>query len=296
MKRCPTCDKTFDDNMRFCQADGTPLVDDVPVDPYKTMMARPEDIAAAMPREQSEDLLDLPAESDPAKTMYASESEIRSEMAARDEQVIDIPPLVDPEPPQFNEPAPPPSPFSVSDSGNTVPPIPSPFDEPKRSTYDPPIFDSPTPSFAEPDPVHEEPSFNPFEQQASAPIAQAEWAPPPAPDAGWQNQQIGQNTPFQPPPAGTGSVNQTLPIISLVLGIVSLCCYIGWLTGPAALITGFLSLKNINRDPAAYGGKTLAIIGMILGGIFTVLWLIYWIFIILVYAGLLAGSMMPSNF
>ena len=180
---------------------------------------------------------------------------------------------------------------------NTVPPIPSPFDEPKRSTYEPPAFDPPpAPSFAEPEPVNEEPSFNPFDQPASAPMAQSEWTPPPAPDAGWQNQQIGQNTPFQPPPAGTGSVNQTLPIISLVLGIVSLCCYIGWLTGPAALITGWLSLKNINRDPVTYGGKTLAIVGMILGGIFTVLWLIYWIFIILVYAGMIAGSMMPSNF
>src|SRR6476646_7806802 len=28
MKKCPTCGKTFDDNMRFCQVDGTPLVDD----------------------------------------------------------------------------------------------------------------------------------------------------------------------------------------------------------------------------------------------------------------------------
>src|SRR5215218_5790855 len=257
MKRCATCDKTFDDNMRFCQADGTPLVEDMHVDPYTTMMARPEDIAAAMPSsDQSGDLLDLPAEPDLAKTMYASESEIRSEMAARDEQVIDIPPLVEPEPPKFNEPAPPPSPFSAPDMSSTVPPIPSPFDEPKRSTYEPPVFDPPpAPSFAEPEPVREEPAFNPFDQAASAPIAQNEWTPPPAPDAGWQNQQIGQNTPFQPPPVGTGSVNQTLPIVSLVFGIVSLCCYISPLTGIVALVTGYLGLKNIKNDPANYGGR-----------------------------------------
>src|SRR5215204_4904866 len=152
MKRCPTCDKTFDDNMRFCQADGTPLVEDAPVDPYKTMMARPGDIAAAMPPEQSDDVLDLPADADMAKTMYASESEIRAEMDARDEQVIDIPPLVDSEPTKYTEPPPPPSPFSAPELGNTVPPIPSPFDEPKRSTYEPPVFDPPpAPSFAEPD-------------------------------------------------------------------------------------------------------------------------------------------------
>ncbi|HXH69318.1 MAG TPA: hypothetical protein VNI60_03120, partial [Pyrinomonadaceae bacterium] len=27
MKRCPTCKRTFDDSMKFCQTDGTPLVD-----------------------------------------------------------------------------------------------------------------------------------------------------------------------------------------------------------------------------------------------------------------------------
>ncbi len=110
-------------------------------------------------------------------------------------------------------------------------------------------------------------------------MAQAEWTPPPAPDAGWQNQQIGQNTPFQPPPAG-GSVNQTLPIISLVLGIASLCCYISPLTGAAAIITGFIGMKNANNDPQNYGGKGLAIAGMIVGGIFGLLSILYWIFII----------------
>ncbi len=282
--------------MRFCQADGTPLVEDVPVDPYKTMMARPEDLAAAMPSDQSDDVLDLPADEDMAKTMYASEGEIRAEMDARDEQVIDIPPLVEPEPPKFIEPTPPPSPFSASELGNSVPPIPSPFDEPKRSTYEPPAFeppsfDPPSPSFAEPEPFHEEPSFNPFEQPESAPIAQSEWTPPPAPDVGWQNQEIGQNTPFQPPAPGTGSVNQTLPIISLVLGIVSLCCYVSPLTGLGALITGYLGIKNINQDPRAYGGKGLAIAGMIIGGIMFLVGAAYYIFVILVWGGMLAGSM-----
>jgi hypothetical protein len=291
MKRCPTCDKTFDDNMRFCQADGTPLVEHEPVDPYKTMVARPEDIAAATPSDQSEDVLDLPADEDMAKTMYASEREIRAEMAAHDEQVIDIPPLVEPNRPDYSEPAPPPSPFSASDLGSsTVPPIPSPFDEPKRSTYEPPAFEPPAaPSFSEPEPVHEEPAFNPFDQPA--PMAQAEWAPPPVPDAGWQNQEIGQNTPFQPPPVGTGSLNQTLPIISLVLGIVSLCCYISPLTGLGALVTGYLGIKNINQNPRMYGGKGLAMAGMIIGGIMFLIGAAYYIFVILVYGGMIAGSM-----
>src|SRR5687768_17813725 len=284
MKRCPTCEKTFDDNMRFCQADGTPLVEDVaPVDPYKTMVARPEDIAAAsMPSSTaSEDVLDLPSDSDPAKTMYASEQEIRSEMAAKDagdEQVIDIPPLVEPEPPAFSDPGVPPSPFSAPDLGGpSSAPIPSPFDSPKPMSYE-----TPTPQFAEPEPepFREEPAFNPFDQPSSQPLAQAEWTPPPAPDAGWQNQQIGQNTPFQPPAPGTGSVNQTLPIVSLVFGIVSLCCYISPVTGIVALVTGFKGMQNANNDPKNYGGKGLAIAGMITGGIFGLLGIMYWIFIL----------------
>ena len=274
--------------MRFCQADGTPLVEDVPVDPYKTMVARPEDIAAASP--PSEDVLDLPAQSDPAKTMFASEDEIRAEMAARDEgdeQVIDIPPLVEPEPPKFSEPAPPPSPFSSPETGGpSGAPIPSPFDAPKPMSYE-----QPEPSFAEPEPAREEPAFNPFDQPAPAPIAQAEWTPPPAPEPSWQNQPVGQNTPFQPPVAASGSVNQTLPIVSLILGIVSLCCYISPVTGLGALITGYLGIKNANNDPQTYGGKGLAIAGMIIGGIMFLIGAGYYIIIILMYAGLIAGSM-----
>ena len=315
MKKCPICEKTFEDSMRFCQSDGTPLVDDAePIDPYKTMVARPEDIAAAMPPASSEvipkpqikddeEVLQLPVEVDPLKTMYASEDEIRNEMAAKDaasEQVMEIPPLVAPEPPKFSEPslsppsfgdmAPPPSPFA-----KTGPPIPSPFTDPKPSTFEPPA-----PNFGaykEPEPIAYEPSFNPFNQpaaQAGQPLVQAEWTPPAAPEASWQNQEIGQNTPFQPPAAGTGGVNQTLPIISLVLGIVSLCCYISPVTGIAALITGYLGLKNVKNDPANYGGKGLAIAGMITGGILALVVSLYYIFIILVYAGILGASLLQG--
>ena len=297
MKRCPTCDKTFDDNMRFCQADGTPLVDDVPVDPYKTMVATPADMAAMTgASSESEDVLDLPKDSDPARTMYASEDEIRAAMDEHDkvdDQVIDIPPLTEPERPKFSEPTPPPSPFSApGDIGSmTTPPIPSPFEERKSTTYEPP---TPAPSFAEPEPVREEPAFNPFDQPQSAPMAQGEWTPPPAPEASWQNQPVGQNTPFQPPPAGTTGLNQTLPIVSLVFGLVSLCCYISPLTGLVALITGYMGIKNVNNDPAHYGGKPLAIAGMIVGGVMFLVGAAYYIIVILAYAGLIAGSMFQN--
>jgi len=260
--------------MRFCQADGTPLVDEAPIDPYKTMVARPEDIKAAIPPEGTDDVLDLPSPSDPAKTMFASEDEIRAEMAARDDQVIDIPPLIESEPSKFSEPTAPPSPFSTPDAGGpSGSPIPSPFDKPKPATFEPP----PPPPFAEPEPVREEPAFNPFDQKPpSAPIAQAEWTPPPVPDAGWQDQAIGQNTPFQPPAPGVGSPSSTLAIISLALGGIGLitvvptiiflvCGILPFFFGLGAIITGFLARSRAKSQPAAYSGGGMAMVGLVLG-------------------------------
>jgi hypothetical protein len=83
----------------------------------------------------------------------------------------------------------------------------------------------------------------------------------------WQNQQINQNpvymssNPYQTP-------NQTLPTVSLVLGIIGVvfCCW-GFPFGIAALITGYLGYNNSNTNPTMYGGRGLAIAGMILGAI-----------------------------
>ena len=300
MKKCPTCERTFEDSMRFCQSDGTPLVDDTPVDPYKTMVARPEDIAAAIPPSsdapvaetpKEDEVLELPVESDPLRTMYASEEEIRKEMNAhdvKDEVVMDIPPLA-PEPPRFSEPNlsppsftdPPPSPFASSSGSRsespvespfskTTPPIPSPFD-PKPSTYEPPAPNFP--EFKDPDPVVSNAASNPFDPPASS--AQA-WTPPAAIEPSMQNQGFDP----KPPASGASGLNKTLPIVSLVAGIVSLCCWLSPVTGIVALVTGYLGMKNVNNDPNSYGGKGLAIAGMVTGGILFVVGLAYWIFII----------------
>lgn len=82
----------------------------------------------------------------------------------------------------------------------------------------------------------------------------------------WQNQ-----TP-QPGPhfgiAAYTSPDQTLPTISLVLGIVScflVCCAGGiWLGVPAAIV-GYLAMRNIESNPTRYGGRGMAITGMVLG-------------------------------
>ena len=78
-----------------------------------------------------------------------------------------------------------------------------------------------------------------------------------------------QNQPFMTPTMVHGQ-DQTLPTIALVLGILSLfliCCYGGFYFGLAALIVGFIGMSNSSKDPQKYGGKGLAIAGMIMGGV-----------------------------
>src|SRR5688500_7290117 len=98
MKQCPTCKKTFENAMRFCQTDGTPLVDtteNAAEDPFKTMVGRQEDFASQIPpdpfktmvggsfkKEDSDNLLQLPEEPDELKTKFISDEEMKRELAA----------------------------------------------------------------------------------------------------------------------------------------------------------------------------------------------------------------------
>ncbi len=335
MKKCPSCEKTFEDSMRFCQVDGTPLVDDAPAfDPYATIVApsgvtappAPEVLApveaalepvvtsikpigtaeseaatqiaeypqGSAPIAEPDDVLDLPAP-DPLKTMYVSEDEMRAALSSTNASgglIMEIPEVA-PEPPAFIAPeiAPPPSPFAADAPAEPIftssePAIPSPFDAPQAiempAYIEPePVFETPQFTAPEPTPYKEpEPVYAPAVLEPVASSTPAEWTPPPAPDASWQNQEIGANTPFQPPPAGTGTQNKTLAIVALILGILSICCYVSPLTGIAALITGFMAMRNASNHPDLYGGKGLAIAGMVSGGIFFVIGLIYWVFIL----------------
>jgi type IV pilus assembly protein PilA len=74
------------------------------------------------------------------------------------------------------------------------------------------------------------------------------WNPP--------NQQNFNRQNFNSPP-----VNQQmgLAIASLVLGVIG--CFI---TAPISLIMGIVAIKRVNRDPYTYGGKGIAIAGIIL--------------------------------
>jgi hypothetical protein len=170
----------------------------------------------------------------------------------------------------------------------TTPPIPSPFGEPKTASFEPPARS--TPKYAEPEPA---PAFNPFEPQAATAgqeVAQAEWTPPPAPDASWQNREVGQNTPFQPPPAGVAGQNKTLAVVSLILGILSFLCCSWFVVGLAAVITGFIARSKASNQPTLFGGSGLATAGIITGAISMLLGVIFWI---LYFMGFLVG-MIPN--
>ena len=114
---------------------------------------------------------------------------------------------------------------------------------------------------------------------------QAQYQPPPfEPPAPWQSQTPNvQNQQTGVQQMRTGQ-DQTLPTVALVLGILSLlliCCYGGFPLGLGAVITGYLGMKNADSDPARYGGRGLAIGGLVLGIISIVSSIIFIIFAVI---------------
>jgi len=85
--------------------------------------------------------------------------------------------------------------------------------------------------------------------------------------------QGGWNPP--PPPAYASQPQQSMAVLSLVLAIASIplsfCCYIGLLTSPIAVGLGIFSLIKIKQDPSKWGGKGMAIAGVIIGALNLVL-------------------------
>ena len=93
--------------------------------------------------------------------------------------------------------------------------------------------------------------------------------------------QSGWNPP--PPPPIASQPQKSIAVLSMVLGIVSItigwCCYFGVLTSPVAIGLGIFSLFQIKNDPGKYGGKGMAIAGIVTG----VLYFVFVALIILIY-------------
>jgi len=301
MKTCPTCGKEFEDSMKFCQVDGSALVDAEPAfDPYATMIGQKLDLtkeetsgqaeavgevsgpqppteepmihetSGSIPIGQPDEVLELPG-ADPLKTMYVSPTELEealgtSESAPQPPADESLPesnsesePTIVAEPPAFG--GPPPSPFSVSDASRP---------------------------FAEHDPSMPSSSSQFGDSFASS---SAEWSPPPAPVAAWQDQPIGANTPFQPPPAGGAGPSSGLATGSLICGVLSCVCCFSVITGPAAVIMGFIAKKKADENPAEFAGRGLAMGGIITGAIGFVLGVV--LVILQIFFGAL-GSLMGN--
>lgn len=99
-------------------------------------------------------------------------------------------------------------------------------------------------------------------------------SPPSNSPAMWENQGFQSNLPpfmaAQQHSYNAIGQDQTLPTISLVLGILGLalfCCYGGVPFGLAAAITGYIGMNNANNNPDKYGGRGLAIAGLVLGAV-----------------------------
>jgi hypothetical protein len=70
--------------------------------------------------------------------------------------------------------------------------------------------------------------------------------------------------------ASTQNQQNTLAIVSLVCGVLSILCF-GLLTGIPAIVTGYMQMNKIKTDPVNFGGRGLAIGGMASGALGTLL-------------------------
>jgi len=120
-------------------------------------------------------------------------------------------------------------------------------------------------------------SASPYQQNApsggfGAPAPQ--YQPPQPMQSNW--------TPPPPPTRSTGP-QQGLALTSLILGIFSItfgiCCSVGLLTAPVAIVLGIVSLVQIKNEPTKFTGKPLAITGIVAGGAY----LAFWVVIVLLY-------------
>jgi len=114
-------------------------------------------------------------------------------------------------------------------------------------------------------------------------------APPRPEPYGWANESPPAWVPPPPPPMPR-QVNQqqTLGVVSLILGLLSIT--FGWICGGPvlgffAVVLGAIALVQIKNNPAQYGGKVPALVGLITGGfvlLLTVAMMIFWLIMIII--------------
>jgi hypothetical protein len=83
--------------------------------------------------------------------------------------------------------------------------------------------------------------------------------------------------------AGTQNQQNTLAIVSLVCGILSIVFCLNIVAGVPAIIMGLMQMNKIKSDPVTYGGKGLAIGGIVSGALGTLIGL-GWLLLVVISA------------
>lgn len=92
-----------------------------------------------------------------------------------------------------------------------------------------------------------------------------------------------QQTGYYRSPYGAPVTSSGNAIASLVLGISS---WLVWVTGPLAIGFGVAGLKQVRREPTRYGGSGMAVAGIVLGSLSTLMMIG---FVLMMVVGILAA-------
>jgi hypothetical protein len=72
-----------------------------------------------------------------------------------------------------------------------------------------------------------------------------------------------------------------LSVAAMVLGILAIVFFwvpfAGWIVGVLAIVLGAVAVSQANKKPEEYGGKGMAITGLVLGIIQVSLWLLFFL-------------------
>ncbi|QOC90399.1 DUF4190 domain-containing protein [Micromonospora craniellae] len=205
------------------------------------------------------------------------------------------------QPPYGDPTAPPPhNPYAPPPANPYAPPPANPYATPEPHTPVPDPYGQQPASPAPYDPYGQQPptSGQPYDPYSAPPYGQPPaYGPPPT-----SGQPYGQpyQDPYAPQPygaapmyphagfAGSGGQQNTLGLVSMILGIVSIplvCCYLGIPLGLAAAITGWMGKQKADQGLASNSGQALA--GLICGGVGIVLGVLQ---IVLLMIGFASGA------
>lgn len=254
MKICRRCNQTYtDEYLSFCTSCGELLETASKSDSYQE-------------RREGND----PAPPTPYSEPYLFKDSTPSSPSSMETLIAPKSLFSDPSSPSYDEPSP------SKRSYGEQPTVNRPFAEPPSQSSQSGQQDPFQPLFSSQPPVQ-------YGQQSHP-----EWTPPPPPGQSWGNNAVGANYAYSQTP------QQTLALISMITGIVSctvgMCCYIGTLTGPVAIIMGIIALVQIKNEPQKYTGRGMAIAGIITGSLYFVLIALF----IVLYGALSVFSVLVS--